>query len=193
VAGIVRVVAVVPDADARNPAHPLYDAAASDADPVWWSVRCVAVRALARYVTLHDIRAAAAVTSSKPAGDGADSSDGEGAGGTGLRDMVLLRQPRLSTQPVTQAQWDAVVALEGAEPSAAPPKRPAGKSRGRGGRRASGKRADSDGSDGSGAAGGGSDDDEGGEGGGASEAPARRPAVGDKRRRSAADTAAADG
>jgi predicted RNA-binding protein with PUA-like domain len=62
-------------------------------DPRWDCVDVRALRPLARPVTLEQIR-----------------------GDPALADMVLVRNSRLSVQPVTQAQWRRICALGGVEP-----------------------------------------------------------------------------
>lgn len=62
------------------------------------------VRKLRRPVSLEEIRRAAAA---EPRG--------------ALADMVLINRSRLSVQPVTDAQWAAIMALEQQEPAAAAP------------------------------------------------------------------------
>lgn len=66
--------------------EPQPDASASDGD--WTSIKLRAGRALARPVTLAEIKAAPA-----------------------LADMLLVRNSRLSVMPVTPAQFDAIVAM----------------------------------------------------------------------------------
>ena len=98
VAGIARVVAVVPDDDACNPKHPMYDAAHTAEAPRWFAARCEAVRPLARFLSLHELKAHAAAPQ--------------------LADMLLFTIPRLSVQPVTAAAWAYIVGLEGATATA---------------------------------------------------------------------------
>ncbi len=62
-------------------------------DPRWDCVDVKALRTLARPVTLDEIR-----TTPK------------------LADMVLVRNSRLSVQPVTEAEWRTICAMGGSEP-----------------------------------------------------------------------------
>lgn len=97
IAGIVEVVRpAIPDADALNPRHPLYDARATPAEPRWYAADVRAVRPMTPYVSLPMLRAHAAE----------------------LGDMTLLRQPRLSVQPVKPHEWAAVLRIEAAAAAA---------------------------------------------------------------------------
>lgn len=96
VAGLATVArAAYPDPDAADKGHPLYDAAHSEASPKWFAIDLRAVRPMAPYVSLTALREAAA---REPAG--------------AIAGMTLLKQPRLSVQPVTAEQLEAVLALE---------------------------------------------------------------------------------
>lgn len=96
VAGLATVArAAYPDPDAADKAHPLYDAAHSEASPKWFAIDLRAVRPMASHVSLTALREAAA---REPAG--------------AIAGMTLLKQPRLSVQPVTPEQLEAVLALE---------------------------------------------------------------------------------
>lgn len=92
VAGIARILAVVPDDDALNPKHPMYDVGHTTASPKWFALRCEAVRPMARYLSLHELKAHATA----PA----------------MSDMLLFKVPRLSVQPVSAAAWDYIMGLE---------------------------------------------------------------------------------
>lgn len=83
VAGIARICrAAYPDPDQFDPDSRYYDPKSTVGDPRWFRVDLVFVRKLPVLVTLADIK-------NNPA----------------LADMVLLRQPRLSVQPVTSDEW----------------------------------------------------------------------------------------
>eukprot|EP00613_Pedinella_sp_CCMP2098_P020641 CAMPEP_0171697212 /NCGR_PEP_ID=MMETSP0991-20121206/8697_1 /TAXON_ID=483369 /ORGANISM="non described non described, Strain CCMP2098" /LENGTH=438 /DNA_ID=CAMNT_0012285983 /DNA_START=222 /DNA_END=1538 /DNA_ORIENTATION=- len=77
-----------PDPTALEEKHPLFDPKHTTADPRWYTVDLKAVRALNPPVLLHTLKATPE-----------------------LSDMVLRRQPRLSVQPVTEKEWDTVLAL----------------------------------------------------------------------------------
>ncbi|WP_112873829.1 EVE domain-containing protein [Paracoccus endophyticus] len=70
------------------PAHP----DSTDASGTWECVDLRAVAPLARPLSLAEIKA-----------------------DPGLADMVLVRNARLSVQPVTDGEWDRIVALSGGE------------------------------------------------------------------------------
>lgn len=98
IAGIVEITrAAIPDDDALDARHPLYDARHTRAAPRWFCCDVKEVRPLCPYLPLPLLRAHAAA----------------------LGDMTLLRQPRLSVQPVTAAQWAAVLSIEAAAAGAA--------------------------------------------------------------------------
>ncbi len=91
VAGLAEVArAGYPDPDALDAASPFYDAAHTAAAPRWFRVDLRFTRHLQAFVPLPALRADAALAASG---------------------MVLLRQPRLSVQPVTEAQAGRVLAL----------------------------------------------------------------------------------
>lgn len=97
-AGIVGIAEVARAAYADpaqfDPASKYFDAKAAPAQPRWF---CVDLRLVARWprlLTLAEIRARAAVDDA-------------------LRELVLLRQGRLSIQPVAPAEWRALLALAG--------------------------------------------------------------------------------
>lgn len=89
VAGIAEIASgPYPDATQFDPASHYHDLKATQETPRWISVDVRAV-AQGRYLPLSEMRSMAA-----------------------LEDMVLLKKgSRLSVSPVTQAEWDAVVAL----------------------------------------------------------------------------------
>ncbi|WP_313029145.1 EVE domain-containing protein [Massilia alkalitolerans] len=89
VAGIAEVASgPYPDASQFDPGSPYHDPKATQENPRWISVDVRAVEA-GRYLPLTEMR-------SIPA----------------LEDMVLLQKgSRLSVSPVTQAEWNAIVAL----------------------------------------------------------------------------------
>jgi predicted RNA-binding protein with PUA-like domain len=87
--GIVRVTReAYPDFTARDPKSDYYDPKATEANPIWEMVDVVPVRAFKRLVSLTEMR-------------GMHELDG----------MLLLRRgSRLSVQPVTIDQFEAIVA-----------------------------------------------------------------------------------
>ena len=89
VAGIAEVASgPYPDATQFDPSSPYHDPKATQETPRWISVDVRAVEQ-GRYLPLSELRTVAA-----------------------LDDMVLLKKgSRLSVSPVTQAEWNAVVAL----------------------------------------------------------------------------------
>lgn len=89
IAGICEIVREgYPDHTALDPAHPYFDAVSLPDTPTWFMVDVRAVEALARPVTLPDIK------------------DSEA-----LAEMALIKVGRLSVVPVTAGEWDAVVAM----------------------------------------------------------------------------------
>lgn len=91
IVGIVEVTGRgVPDPSAADTAHPLYDAKHTPDAPRWFEIPIRAVRELQPPVTLAVLREHAAE----------------------LEGLPLLRQPRLSVQPVTEEQWQTVLGLE---------------------------------------------------------------------------------
>ena len=91
VAGIARVAgAPRPDPGQFDPEDEYFDPRSDPADPRWTLVDVRFVRKLKRVVTLPEIRAL-----------------------RGLGDFPLIqRGSRLSVMPVTDRQWDAILALE---------------------------------------------------------------------------------
>lgn len=93
VAGLARVVRTkVIDETQFDPNSPYYDPKATRENPIWDCVDVEYVATFAHFVSLNRLRA-------EPA----------------LADMVVLRQGRLSVQPVQEAEFTRVVAM-GAEP-----------------------------------------------------------------------------
>jgi predicted RNA-binding protein with PUA-like domain len=93
--GSARVVrAAYPDPAQFDAASPLHDPASKPADPRWF---CIDIRYLEHFprpVTLGAIKATPALAA-----------------------MVLLRQGRLSVQPLTDAEWRLIAALAGLAPA----------------------------------------------------------------------------
>lgn len=91
IAGIVEVTrAAIPDDDALDAAHPLFDGKHTREAPKWYCCDIKMVRPMKSYISLPILRS------------NADK----------IKDMVLLRQPRLSVQPVTSAEWSAIIGIE---------------------------------------------------------------------------------
>lgn len=91
IAGIVEVVrAGYPDETAFAAGHPHYDPDSAPESPRWFQVDVRAVRRLARFVSLDDLRRAPELESM----------------------LVLRRGNRLSVTPLTRAEWQAVLRLE---------------------------------------------------------------------------------
>lgn len=89
IVGMCTVVrAGYPDHTAFDPAHDYYDPASDPETPTWFMVDVKADAALPRGVSLAEIKA-------EPA----------------LSEMSLVRVSRLSVVPVTDAEWDTVVAM----------------------------------------------------------------------------------
>lgn len=89
IVGICEVVREsYPDATAFDPQHAYFDPKSDPATPTWFMVDLRAVAALARPVTLPEIKAR-----------------------EDLADMALLRVSRLSVVPVTEAEWNSIVAM----------------------------------------------------------------------------------
>ncbi|HLU52789.1 MAG TPA: EVE domain-containing protein [Acidimicrobiia bacterium] len=89
VVGLAEVVTeAYPDHTAWDPDSKYYDPKSSPEDPRWFMVDVAFVEKFARMVTIDEIR-------SHPE----------------LSEMVLLHRPRLSVQPVTDQEFEIVVAL----------------------------------------------------------------------------------
>lgn len=85
------------DPDALDPASPFYDASHTQANPKWFRIDLEPSSILLpRPILLSELRACPA-----------------------LEGMVLLRQPRLSTQPVEPVHWDAILLLAQGPPAPA--------------------------------------------------------------------------
>lgn len=91
VAGIAEVVAAAyPDPLQFDPDSKYFDAKSSPDQPRWISVDIAFVKKFARVLPLQTIKAMPQ-----------------------LRDMVLVKQGRLSVQPVREDEWQAIVAAAG--------------------------------------------------------------------------------
>ena len=91
IAGIVEVAKdPFPDTDATITGHPMFDSKHTTLSPRWYSVAIKRVRSMSPFVTLTTLK------------------ENEER----LRAMALLRQPRLSVQPVTKEEWDAILEIE---------------------------------------------------------------------------------
>ena len=91
IAGIVEIARdPTPDEDAKVKGHPMYDEKHTKLSPRWFSVAVKKVRPMHPFVTLTLLR------------------ENEER----LKTMALLRQPRLSVQPVTKEEWDAIIEIE---------------------------------------------------------------------------------
>ena len=89
IVGVCEVVrAGYPDHTAFDPQHDYFDPKSDPDHPTWFMVDVRAVRPLARPVSLHEIKA-------EPA----------------LAEMALVRVGRLSVVPVTEAEWETVLAM----------------------------------------------------------------------------------
>ena len=91
IAGIVEVVSgAYPDPSQLDPESDYYDPRSDSRQPRWYCVDVKLMQRFGQIITLPTIR-------SMPE----------------LRDMVLLRQGRLSVQPVTAAEWRAICSFGG--------------------------------------------------------------------------------
>ncbi len=89
VAGIALVSReAYPDPSALDPESPYFDPKAGSDDPRWYMVDVEFVEAFTRVVSLDEIR-----------------------GAPGLEKMPLVNKSRLSVQPVSPEEFDAIVAL----------------------------------------------------------------------------------
>lgn len=89
IVGIAEVVrAAYPDPNQFNPESRYFDAKASDSEPRWYCVDIRYQQHLPRRIALAELK-----------------RQGE------LQDMVLLKQGRLSIQPVTDQQWQFILQL----------------------------------------------------------------------------------
>jgi len=88
IAGIAKISrAAYPDPDQFDPSNHYYDAKSLIDDPKWFVVDVNFVAKANTFLPLKAIKAAEA-----------------------LKDLALLKQSRLSVVPVTQAQWDYILA-----------------------------------------------------------------------------------
>jgi predicted RNA-binding protein with PUA-like domain len=102
VAGLARVARTdVVDETQFDPASPYFDEAATREEPVWWCVDVEFVEKLPRVVALDELRRA-----------------------PGLAEMMVLRVPRLSVQPVSEDEYRIVVEMSRRDPEPAPPPAP---------------------------------------------------------------------
>lgn len=91
VAGVARVVReAYPDHTQFDPQHKYFDPKSEEADPRWWMVDVEFVRAFDEVLPLAEIK-------EQPA----------------LADMVLVRNSRLSVQPVEREEFRRVMAMAG--------------------------------------------------------------------------------
>lgn len=89
VAGVARVSrSAYPDPSARDPESEYHDPKATDEDPRWYAVELEFTRRFPAPVPLSALR-------ERP----------------GLEDMLVTRRSRLSVQPVTEAEFRAVLAM----------------------------------------------------------------------------------
>jgi predicted RNA-binding protein with PUA-like domain len=77
-----------PDRTALDPEHPAYDPKSDADDPTWFMVDLRAVERLARPVTLAEVKKRSE-----------------------LAKMALVRIGRLSVSPVTEKEWDVILAM----------------------------------------------------------------------------------
>lgn len=90
VAGIAKVVKTgYPDHSATDKKNKHYDPKASKENPIWFMVDLSFVKKLKRYISLDEMK-------KNPA----------------LKNMILLQRSRLSVQPVTKEEFEAIVAME---------------------------------------------------------------------------------
>lgn len=90
--GIVGAAKIVrtayPDPTQFDPESPYYDPKSSSGNPRWVSVDIQLTHTFARLISLNEIK-------QQPA----------------LENMVLIKQSRLSTQPVTKAEWEFIMTM----------------------------------------------------------------------------------
>jgi predicted RNA-binding protein with PUA-like domain len=92
IAGLARIVrSGYPDVTAWDPTHPYYDPKSTKDEPRWYTVDVAFERYTKGFISLKELK---------------EYKDTE------LRGMVLLSNSRLSVQPVTQEQYDFIMALE---------------------------------------------------------------------------------
>ncbi|KTW26373.1 hypothetical protein T552_02855 [Pneumocystis carinii B80] len=80
-----------PDYTAWDKSHPYYDMKSIKENPKWYMVDVKYKRHLSRFISLYELK-----------------KYKEGA----LKNMMLLRRPRLSVQSVTSYEWDFILELE---------------------------------------------------------------------------------
>lgn len=99
VAGVARIVsAAYPDHHAQDPSSPYYDPRATADNPTWLMLDLEPVCAIDPPIPRDELKQVAT-----------------------LADMMLLKRgARLSVQPVTPAEWRAVLALRGLDGTAGP-------------------------------------------------------------------------
>ncbi len=91
VTGLARVVReAYPDPTQFDPKHSYFDPKSSEDDPRWWLVDIEFVRKFDTQVGLPEVKAR-----------------------KGLADMVLVRNSRLSVQPVTRKEFETVLKMAG--------------------------------------------------------------------------------
>jgi predicted RNA-binding protein with PUA-like domain len=94
VMGIARVVReAYPDPTQFDPANKYFDEKSSEDDPRWWLVDVEFVRKFDEPVGLPDVKAR-----------------------KGLANMVLVKNSRLSVQPVLKAEFDTILRMAGEPP-----------------------------------------------------------------------------
>ena len=97
VAGIAEVAKeAYPDSTALDPKHDHFDPKSKKDDPTWFMVDIKAVEKLKRPVSLDEIKKS-----------------------TALAGMALVKLGRLSVSPVTEAEWNTIVAMAN-KPAASP-------------------------------------------------------------------------
>ena len=94
IAGIVKIArAAYPDHTAWDPDNEHFDPKSSPANPIWYMVDVRYLEPLAKVVTLEAIK-----------------------GHPLLGEMPLVKRSRLSIQPVTQTEWQTILAMGGLGP-----------------------------------------------------------------------------
>lgn len=94
VMGIARVVReAYPDPTQFDPENKYFDEKSSEDEPRWWLVDVEFVRKFERPVGLPDVKAE-----------------------EGLSEMVLVRNSRLSVQPVRESEYDTILKMAGEPP-----------------------------------------------------------------------------
>ena len=94
IVGIAEVVREgYPDSTALDPQGEHFDPHSAPDKPIWYMVDVRFVRELPRPVTLSELKSIPELSS-----------------------MILLKRSRLSVQPVSEQQWNAILALAGMDP-----------------------------------------------------------------------------